>query len=149
MKFRDNQNRKWIVRITVPLLKRVRDELGIDIGTANEFLRVRTNIIDLVDVLYVLCQKEAIERGVSDTQFGESLHGDGVMQRAIEAFEKAYLLFCPSDQADLIRRLIATAKEAESTAMLNVDQALTDLQESLKSRTRSREPSESNQETSP
>lgn len=93
--FTDNQNRQWPVEVNVTAVKRLRDRLGVDLldlggdGDAPEhrlLIRLIADPVLLVDVLFVVCEDAAIERGVGDEDFGRAMAGD-----AIDAATRALL----------------------------------------------------------
>lgn len=78
--FKDTTGREWLVVVNVAQVKRVREQLKINLADPNEgnLLEQLTDPVTFVDVLFVLCQSQAKEAGVSDVQFGESMGGDAL-----------------------------------------------------------------------
>lgn len=78
--FKDTTGREWLVVVNVAQVKRVREQLRINLADPNEgnLLEQLTDPVTFVDVLFVLCQSQAKEAGVSDVQFGESMGGDAL-----------------------------------------------------------------------
>ena len=71
------------------------------------------------------------------------------LEAAWDAFGEAYLSFCPSHQADLLRKLMATAAKAEHLSVLEVENRLEMLTDSYQSGSNTVQSSESNPETIP
>lgn len=100
-KFTDTKGRDWLVAINVQSGKEVRKECkGLDLfdvgaKAGDAFLSLVTNPVVLVDTLYVLCRKQADERGVSDEDFGRAMAGDAI-EDATEAFVEALVFFTPN-----------------------------------------------------
>ena len=94
-KFTTANGQAFTLKITIPKIKAVRDELGVDIGIMEEFIGLAGDLPKFVDCLYLLCEKRCNKLGWSDEEFGESLCGDS-LEDAWNAFEKAYVSFCPS-----------------------------------------------------
>lgn len=95
--FKDRNGRSWQIALNVYEMKRIRAALGIDLVNVIELGKdgtVRVDMIDriandpclLVDILWVLCDDQAKEEGITDVDFGCALAGD-----AIEAATKAFL----------------------------------------------------------
>ena len=59
----------------------------------------------LVDMIYVLIQPEADERGVSDEQFGSSLGGESIMDAQDAFYEELILFFHGLRRGDLVTAL--------------------------------------------
>ena len=96
-KFKDTAGREYKIKITIPRLRWIRDEIDIDLGKKDAFIALSNNPIDLVNVLYMLVKDQADKYKISDVAFGESMDGD-TLETAWEAFGEAYLSFCPSHQ---------------------------------------------------
>lgn len=112
--FRDNAGREWLVKVHVAGIARVRDTLGVDLyGLVDDGLKGLGGLlgdpVGLVDVIYVLCRKEAEQRGVTDEDFGEAMAGDAI-EAATAAFLEALTDFFPNPRvrAGLTRLLEAS-----------------------------------------
>lgn len=82
-KFTDTSGRTWNIHITVPLVSQVHRETGVLLTGlfANnlELLgQISTDLEKLVQVLWVVCERQAELRGVGPEQFAESLGGDAI-----------------------------------------------------------------------
>ena len=63
-RFTDNQQRIWIVYVDVPIARKIRDLLDVNILNLQEALpQLAADPILLVDVLYVLCREQVNQRG--------------------------------------------------------------------------------------
>src|ERR1700726_4348740 len=81
--FTDNKNRKWTLDVTGNCLKRVLKLVGVDLtelekGEPPLALRLETDVILQVDVLYALLQPDATAVGLSDELFGQGLGPEGL-----------------------------------------------------------------------
>ena len=97
--FKDNRSRPWTIAINIAAVKRVKARLGVDLyASVSEGLKslgkLLSDVITLVDVIYVLCETKASELEVSDEDFGAALGGDAI-EHATEAFLKALVDFFP------------------------------------------------------
>lgn len=144
--FTDIEGRVYTVKVTIPRLRWIRDEIDVDLGKRTEFIQLSTNPIDLVNVLYMLVKEQADGYELTDVQFGESLDGD-TLQAAWEAFGESYLSFCPSHHAKILRQLMASLDETEKMSADQVEYQLRELVASYKSDSKSAGSSELNQET--
>lgn len=133
-KFVDVKGDEWRVKVTLPLLKRVRSDLDIDLGKPTEFIALAENPIDACDVIYVLCRKQCERRNLTDEDFGSRLAGD-VLEDAWKALEKAYLDFCPDRQRKALQSLVVASQGTEQAAMEVIERRLNDLTDSFSSAT--------------
>ncbi len=109
--FRDSDGRSWEVVLNVAQMKRVRAALGVDLANVIALGKdgaVRVDLLDriandpclLVDILWVLVEGQAKERGVTDEGFGSALAGDSIdaatralLDELVEFFPGAKRLF--------------------------------------------------------
>lgn len=114
--FSDSTGARWEIAINVGLVKRVRSLLSVDLSKllqegAKEQPDIADDICLFVDVLWVLCEQQAKERGMSDEQFGQSLGGDSLAD-AMDAFREELIDFFPSSKArPTLRKLAAKRLE--------------------------------------
>ena len=132
--FKDNKGRTWEIALNVWQMKRLRDTLGIDlvnvIGTSADG-NVRVDTIDriasdpclLVDILWVVCERQANAEGVKDEDFGASLAGDSI-EDATRAFLDELVDFFPGARrlflkkaVDLARKYTAETKDVLAKAL--------------------------------
>ena len=147
-RFKDTAGRQYKIKVTIPRLRLVRDELDIDLGRQDTFIALSINPIDLVNVLYLLVREQVDEHKLTDVEFGEALDGD-TLEAAWAAFSEAYLDFCPSHQAMILRRLMTKAMQAERLGSHEIDSRMDILLESFKSDSKSAGVSELNRATFP
>jgi len=104
--FTDIHGNKWTVGVTVNTVKRVKALLGIDmINDIEGFIKQMQCIITRCDVLYVVCQDEAVERNISDAQFAGGLAGS-VLRESYDALMEAYAAFIPDPEAAAKLRVV-------------------------------------------
>lgn len=108
-KFTTSKGLEVKVKITIPVIKAVRDELDINLGKIDTFLEVLDDVAKFVDVLY-LASKKHLPKKMTPEQFGEALVGDDLTE-AWECFQRAYLDFCPSHQRKTAKLLMARIKQ--------------------------------------
>ena len=134
--FKDNKGRTWEIALNVWQMKRLRDTLGIDlvnvIGTSADG-NVRVDTIDriasdpclLVDILWVVCERQANAEGVKDEDFGASLAGDSI-EDATRAFLDELVDFFPGARRLFLKKAVGLARKytGEMTGVL--EKALAD-----------------------
>lgn len=113
--FRDTEGRPWDVHVTVATVARVRRLVGVDlldIGS-EEFIKSLNDPVSLANVLFAVCEPQALQRNISDEQFGESLAGD-VLNQASRALMEAIADFFPSEtQRKALRRVLEEVQALE------------------------------------
>lgn len=127
--FTDNAGRNWRVNLTVSAVKRVRDLCDFDLLAEDlgaMVLELASDIVKVVDILYVICQPEANERGVTDEQFGEGLAGDA-LQLGADALIDCLVEFMPKKKR---REYLRKTWEAINDAMEKTEQAALEVVES-------------------
>ncbi len=89
--FTDNENRTWMVTLTIGSAKRVRALLGVNLlapcepdpeGGADALpllTHLGTDVILLCDVIFALIKLQADEQGVTDEQWAEAMGGDAIL----------------------------------------------------------------------
>ena len=106
------------VKITIPVIKAIKEDLGYDIGDVEQLFELANDVVTFVDALYLACKKH-LPKGMDDVQFGESLAGDD-LEKAWKAFERAYLDFCPSHKREAVRLLVAKTHQIAEKARAEV-----------------------------
>jgi len=113
--FQDAAGKTWEVRVNGGTIKRVQDLLGVDLGklldgTPPLLTRIHTDIIFLVDLVYVVLKPQADAAGISDEQFAELLEGDALLAAHDALMEELADFFQKLRQTHL-----ATAIEKQGT----------------------------------
>ena len=119
--FRDNKNRTWDIVLNVSQIKRLRDKLKLDLladDNGLSFSQLYTDPILLCNVLFVLCEKQAEERSVSDEDFGESLAGESIA-KATEAFLTELADFFPNKKQSALLKSAVQKMDSLQDRMLD------------------------------
>ncbi len=127
-KFTDSEGRNWLIRVDVTAIKAVRNQCGINLGDIGEapeyFARLADDPVLLCDMLFVLCEEQVQERGLSDADFGRLLFGD-VIAHATMALGEAIADFFPAKKRSFLRqiqqKLAGIQATAEGLAQENLD----------------------------
>lgn len=133
--FTDTQGREWNLSITVRTVKDVREATGIlitelyDDGSAL-LAKLSRDVVLLVDILWVVCRKQADAIGITDEEFGESLGGDA-LGNAAEAFARAMTDFFSSPEQRkalhlMLDKMFETAQKVAQRAETELTKVDTD-----------------------
>lgn len=120
--FVDAAERTWEVNVGFASLKRVKDRLGMDLLREDDLRRACRGLMEVADLLYVVCEPQCEAEQVTDEQFGELLID--CFQPASDAlFEELADFFARMGRkslAALIQKLVEWHKreEAERDAVL-------------------------------
>jgi len=121
----DLQERRWPLRITPPVARRLRDELGIDLLAVtappeqNPFVRLSNDQYLLSDVLWSLAQPLAEARQITREAFEDSVWP--VVDQAVEALLDAVVASFPEKKRAGLRKLI----DAQNAALDRVMERMT------------------------
>lgn len=130
--FRDSRGRTWEVIINVWKVKRVRGVVSLDLlSLVDDRFEGLNNLladpVKLIDMLYVLCEVQAKELGVTDEDFGAAFAGDTLWD-AGQAFLSELVDFFPDARArDALKRVIEKTRAVHgqllNLAMENLGEA--------------------------
>jgi hypothetical protein len=126
-KFTDTTGREWKVEITIATVKRVRNEFN-DVDLVNIFdggllQRLANDPVLLCDVLYVICKPQAVERGVTDEQFGEAMGGDTI-ENATSAFMEGLTAFFHGPRRMLLGKMKEKTDQLEKLGVSEIAKRL-------------------------
>jgi hypothetical protein len=119
--FKDSAGREWKLTIDVVEIRRVREACNVHLGKLMELVDLGNDLEKFADVLWVLVEEQAgaVKTGaVQREQFLRSLVGD-VLPAAHDALAEAYLFFCPTSQAEEIRKLMREGSEESPSPTSN------------------------------
>ena len=108
--FKDEQGRNWDLTINIGTVKRVQGLLDVNLlelekGDPPLLTRLGTELMLLVDIIYVLCKTQCEERGVSDEDFGLALNGEAICAAQEAFYEELVLFFQGLGRKDLARAI--------------------------------------------
>lgn len=108
---------EWLVRLDAPTIAEVRERVGVDLAdtTGQTFAKLQQDPVSLVNSLWVIVEKQALQRGVTDEQFGASLVGDPI-EEATEALLNAIVDFFPRRKREILRAMLARQKRIQAKA---------------------------------
>jgi hypothetical protein len=114
--FKDNNGIEWLLSINIQQVKRVRALAGVDlmeVGVGK--LDVIADYIRMVDVLFVLCKKQAEERQIDDAKFAAGMGGDSI-EFAQDALMEELIDFFPPRQRKLLAEIWEKTKKVADEA---------------------------------
>jgi hypothetical protein len=85
--FKDKSGRIWQIELTYGLMQQIKNDLGFDLlaGNAEDSARLSFDIPSFINVLFLCCEDQAKEHGITDQDFGK-LFASNVLKDAFEAF---------------------------------------------------------------
>lgn len=117
--FKDADGRDWNLTLTLGVARRIKDDLGIDFGAIGDgslFFKLAGDPYKLGAVLWLLIEREAERRKITDEQFLDALDGD-VLGAAISALGEAVVNFTPAPMRAAVAKAFAKTEEAQQVAM--------------------------------
>lgn len=111
--FKDNNGREWHLTANVPIARKIKEQLGVDILRTQKALETLSeDPITLVDVLWLMVKDQAEAQQVTSDDFGASLFGESI-GAAIDAFVEALVLFSPPRKQKILRTMHSAGIELE------------------------------------
>jgi hypothetical protein len=133
--FKDSQGREWRIEINISAIKKLRDVFKVDllkVTSSKETLAFITDPIQVIDMIYILCEQQCKEAGVSEEDFGRAMAGD-VLDNAAAAFLEELVAFFPNAQRRPLSQALGKIDEMQQAASrlatermqaLNIDEML-------------------------
>lgn len=93
--FADQRGRTWRLDLNYSLAKRLREVTTLDFVNYQDgkaLLAIHDSDEKLVQVLWLMCEPQAVAANVSEEEFGSGLGGDA-LEQGIEALEQALINF--------------------------------------------------------
>jgi hypothetical protein len=113
--FKDSEGLDWKIALNGWQLKKLKEQLDFDARDPESILKASADPCLLVNVLYVLCESQATERGISDQQFGESMDADAI-ENATEAYLQETTDFFPLRQRQAMKTMLAKMSDYQEKA---------------------------------
>lgn len=116
--FTDLKGRTWVLEITSWEVRQARLRLGLvvdDLITdrCKPLIDLLSDPIRLIDFAFLLCERQAHERGITDEDFGRAINGD-LYEVLAEAVYEALNDFFPKATRELLRALGRKAKAVQA-----------------------------------
>jgi hypothetical protein len=113
--FKDKDGREWGVHLNGWQLKKIQEKLGHKCRDPQAVLAASDDPPLLLDILFVLCEAQVAERGLTEQQFCEALEGDA-LDEATAAYLDESIPFVPRQYRALLAQVLAEAKTAQERA---------------------------------
>lgn len=112
--FKDAAGEDWAISLNVSVVRKVRDELGVDLHSLGEetFAKLKTSDETLVDVISVICTEQINKRGLDEMGFAERLIGD-VLDDAYEALMQELVFTSRHSRREVVAKAWQKVNEAE------------------------------------
>jgi len=125
--FKDQTGREWTVTVNVWEAKRAGDLLGVNIlqlasGDPPLLVRLYTDFIFIVDVLWAFCKPQADAKGITEQQFAEAMMGDGLANAHGALMEELTDFFRQNRRPEMVAMLTTQAKIAAEGMALAASQ---------------------------
>ena len=121
-RFKDAEGREWSLAINISQKRAVQNRLNVDLSKLFEnqfqpYIELMGDLAKFADVLFVLCEKEAITAGIDDYQFGSRLDGPA-LESAFEAFREELFNFFPDARfRDGLKAIHRKSEEIKNAAL--------------------------------
>lgn len=139
MQFKDKNNNTFNIAITMGKVKKIKNELGIDLlnlFNKQENLEQINDPLTLVDLLYFLCEDQIAkaykDEKEPDVAFGEALDMQ-ILEEAGEVFMDALIDFFPDAKKKKLLRIKQTAVEMTAREDAQLDAKLEEVLAEMKS----------------
>lgn len=125
--FKDDEGREWHLRLNHTLVAEIRDALGVNLHHVDEQAKALQRMADepelLVNVLYLVCEKQCQRLKIGEEDFGRGFGGD-TYENAALAFREAVVLFTPPPRRDVAKFAMTMTQGAMEAATETVKQIL-------------------------
>ena len=123
--FKDKKDFSWEIEVNISALKRVKSHLDLnllDIFKQNpetqkfELLeKISEDPILLVDLLFVLCEKQVKERNMNAEDFANVFSGE-VIENAVNSLLYEIIDFFPETKKAVLKKILDTGKKMQGEA---------------------------------
>ena len=124
--FKDQNGKQWTIALDAPTIRAVRAECdGLDLADleGKSFAKLVDDPCLLVDVLWILCRKQAETAKISDELFGASLVGDAI-DAATNAMLESIADFFPHKKRELLKLIVKKSESLRNGAMADAMERL-------------------------
>lgn len=138
--FRDCNGNEYIVRIDTRIFKEIRNRVTDEMGKRVNLMRLINDSLAVSlaidpalvsDILWVCCEKAAIDRGITQEAFESAIYGDS-LDSAFTAVMEAATDFFRKEDREAVQKIAATVSGLKAADQEAIIQNLTDLAEQTK-----------------
>jgi hypothetical protein len=109
--FKDDAGREWVLRFDHSAMRDIYKRLGVNLHNTAEQAKAIDRMADepglLVDVCYVLCERQCQQRGITDEDFGRGFAQGETFEQGVSALMEALLSFTSPQRRDLAKRTMS------------------------------------------
>jgi hypothetical protein len=112
--FKDAKGQEWSITLNAPLIEDVIEKHGVHLAQLDKdpLQPLRNDPMTMVAVLYLLCEDQIKERGLSPKDFGRSVPSPP--DAILDAISEAIVGFFPSGRASHVREVLTKHGEMAS-----------------------------------
>ena len=109
--FKDDEGREWVLRFDHSAMRDIQKRLGVNLHNTAEQAKAIDRMADdpglIVDVCYVLCERQCQHRGITDEDFGRGFAQGETFERGVSALMEALISFTSPQRRDLAKRTMS------------------------------------------
>lgn len=136
--FKDKSGKDWMVDFNIGICRKIKSASGLDFANAHDgkaVSAIQAEDDKMVQVIWLLCEQQAKERGITDEEQILVLLDGNVLEDAQRVIEESLLSFTRPERRAALEAIFQKKKEAMDKAMLaavakvnavNIDEALSD-----------------------
>ena len=117
--FTDTRDREWSILLTGPVLESIEEKIGIDISDETGhglLLALKAKPGNLGRIIWIVCEKQFVDKKVEPEEMGELLGSGEVIQDAVRALKAALVFFTPPKARGSLTAALQTQDELDSDA---------------------------------
>ena len=131
--FQDIKGEGWQLEINTTVIKRVKSLLDVNLLSLadNNFAlldRLSTDLVLLVDVLYVVCRDQANERNITDEEFGRRMAGDQIITARDVLIEELVDFFPDARRRAMMKTVTQKARELTEAILSKGELAIAEVE---------------------
>ena len=131
---KDVNGKIWNLSLSVGAIKRVRENLGIDLfdleklANGETFQALANDIVLLVNVCYLIVRPQADAAGVSDEQFGELISTPESIEAMTSELVDAIVNFIPNrKKREIAKAILEKTRQTEEMALQKAMQKISEM----------------------
>jgi hypothetical protein len=123
--FTDTEGREWFLRINCDNTTEILETCGVDLSLPklDKAYEAMADTKKLVQVLWILVEKQAESQEVAPKDFAGGLDGDAISD-AMEALDEAIVNFTPRRTRSVMRKTINTLAKLHKDAMVQAEKTV-------------------------
>jgi len=127
--FQDNQGRTWDTTINCDVIKRIRNQGGVDLlsvvdQNSDLIAKFYSDPILLVDTIYMIVKPQADQAGVTDEEFGRAMAGDAIADATQAVLRSIADFFSSGRERAMIHKALDASEKAIEKARDLVEKGL-------------------------